>query len=57
MQTIRKRELKRAMNILHERIKLHERQNSLHLHIPGLRESMTILGEMRKAINSEVSRG
>jgi hypothetical protein len=52
MQRIRKRELRRAMDLLHEEITF-ARDTQRSTNICGLRVAITILGEMRKRINSE----
>lgn len=52
MQTIRKRELRRAMNLLHEEIKMVVlTENGPNVY--GLRVAISILGKMRKDINNE----
>jgi len=52
MQTVRKRELRRAITRLHERLKLSAALGT-GLDTYGLRVAITVLGEMRKEINVE----
>lgn len=55
MQKIRKRELRRAMTAIRDRIKfLGERPG---INVYGLREAIRLISEMRKAINLEVRDG
>jgi hypothetical protein len=53
MQTVRKRELRRAMNRLHECITASRGDSMKGMNVYGLRVAITILGEMRKEINHE----
>lgn len=53
MQKVRKRELRRAIQRLHERIKL-VTGSSQGWDVYGLRVAIGVLGEMRKEINAEV---
>jgi len=52
MQTVRKRELKRAMNLLHDEMKL-TGGTGRGIDVYGLRLAISILGEMRNKINHE----
>lgn len=52
MQKVRKRELRRAMGLLHD--KLQDSIGGEHgMNVYGLRVAISILGDMRKAINEE----
>jgi len=53
-QKIRKRELRKASNALHEEVKRLREENSLHVRIPGLRDAIRIISEMRKRIDEEM---
>jgi hypothetical protein len=53
MQRIRKRELRRAITKLHENIK-EANQTSDYGQIYGLRVAISIIGKMRKEIDSEL---
>lgn len=52
MQKVRKRELRRAIKKLHERLKECQNQDSDY-RVYGLRVAITILGDMRREIDSE----
>ena len=54
MQRVRKRELRRASDMLHERLKAAKTSFANQDCVYGLRVAITLIGEMRKNIDLEV---
>lgn len=52
MQRVRKRELRRAMGLLHDKLKTSIGTENGTI-VYGLRAAISVLGDMRKAINEE----